>query len=95
MKTDALVLPHDPNWNEARRAWNLAVDQQPTAVALPESALLATHLGKVKSSPAKLLRHTHREIPGLPQVLEILVEEPVFSIVAGAALRKPAQQLVR
>ena len=38
MKTEALVLPHDPNWNEARRAWNLAVDQQPAAVALPESA---------------------------------------------------------
>lgn len=38
MKTEALVLPHDPKWNEARRAWNLAVDQQPAAVALPESA---------------------------------------------------------
>jgi FAD/FMN-containing dehydrogenase len=32
------VLPHDPAWNEARVAWNLAVDQQPAAVALPESA---------------------------------------------------------
>jgi FAD/FMN-containing dehydrogenase len=38
VKTEALVLPHDPKWNEARRAWNLAVDQQPAAVALPESA---------------------------------------------------------
>src|SRR6476619_3002884 len=38
MKTDALVLPHEPGWNEARVAWNLAVDQQPAAVALPESA---------------------------------------------------------
>jgi hypothetical protein len=38
MKTDAVVLPHDPRWNEARVAWNLAVDQQPAAVALPESA---------------------------------------------------------
>ena len=37
MKTDAVVLPHDPRWNEARVAWNLAVDQQPAAVALPES----------------------------------------------------------
>src|SRR5262249_45365935 len=35
---ELIVLPHDPNWNEARRAWNLAVDQQPAAVALPESA---------------------------------------------------------
>jgi FAD/FMN-containing dehydrogenase len=37
MKTESLVLPHDPGWNEARVAWNLAVDQQPAAVALPES----------------------------------------------------------
>jgi FAD/FMN-containing dehydrogenase len=37
MKTDSLVLPHDPGWQEARRAWNLAVDQQPAAVALPET----------------------------------------------------------
>jgi FAD/FMN-containing dehydrogenase len=37
MKTECLVHPHDPGWDEARRAWNLAVDQQPTAVALPES----------------------------------------------------------
>src|SRR3954465_7068687 len=35
--TGELVLPGDPNWDEARRAWNLAVDQQPAAVATPES----------------------------------------------------------
>ncbi|HEX6663869.1 MAG TPA: FAD-binding protein, partial [Gaiellaceae bacterium] len=38
MKTECLVFPTDPHWNEARRAWNLAVDQQPAAVALPETA---------------------------------------------------------
>jgi FAD/FMN-containing dehydrogenase len=38
VKNELLVLPHDPNWNEARLAWNLAADQQPAAVALPESA---------------------------------------------------------
>ena len=38
MKTESLVLPHDPGWQEARRAWNLAVDQRPAAVALPETA---------------------------------------------------------
>ncbi len=38
MKSESLVLPHDPGWNEARRAWNLAVDQRPAAVAIPESA---------------------------------------------------------
>jgi FAD/FMN-containing dehydrogenase len=33
-----LVLPGDPSWDEARTAWNLAVDQRPAAVALPDSA---------------------------------------------------------
>jgi FAD binding domain-containing protein/berberine-like enzyme len=28
----------DPGWDEARQAWNLAVDQRPAAVAVPESA---------------------------------------------------------
>ncbi len=32
-----LVLPGDDSWDEARLAWNLAVDQQPAAVALPET----------------------------------------------------------
>src|SRR3954447_12978301 len=30
--------PDDQGWDEARRAWNLAVDQRPAAVALPETA---------------------------------------------------------
>jgi FAD/FMN-containing dehydrogenase len=34
---DILVFPGDPGWDEARRAWNLAVDQRPAAVALPET----------------------------------------------------------
>jgi FAD/FMN-containing dehydrogenase len=33
-----IVAPGDAGWDEARRAWNLAVDQRPAAVALPESA---------------------------------------------------------
>jgi FAD/FMN-containing dehydrogenase len=33
-----LIAPGDPEWDEARLAWNLSVDQQPAAVALPESA---------------------------------------------------------
>jgi hypothetical protein len=35
--TGHLVLPGDPGWDDARRAWNLAVDQRPFAVALVES----------------------------------------------------------
>jgi hypothetical protein len=38
VKNETIVLPHDPHWNQARLAWNLAADQQPAAVALPESA---------------------------------------------------------
>jgi FAD binding domain-containing protein len=33
-----LVVPGDENWDEARQAWNLSVDQRPAAVALVESA---------------------------------------------------------
>ena len=33
-----VVAPYDDGWDEARRAWHLAVDQQPELVAVPESA---------------------------------------------------------
>ncbi len=32
-----VVTPADPEWDDARRAWNLCVDQRPVMVALPES----------------------------------------------------------
>jgi FAD binding domain/Berberine and berberine like len=32
-----VVVAGDANWDEARRAWNLAVDQRPVAVAIPET----------------------------------------------------------
>lgn len=38
MKNETIVLPHDPSWDQARLAWNRVADQQPAAVALPESA---------------------------------------------------------
>ncbi len=31
------ISPGDPGWDGARRAWNLAVDQRPAAVAVPET----------------------------------------------------------
>ena len=34
----AVVGPGEDGWDDARQAWNLTVDQQPTAVAFPESA---------------------------------------------------------
>ena len=33
-----VVLPGDSGWDAARSAWNLAVDQRPVAVVLPETA---------------------------------------------------------
>ncbi len=33
-----MILPGDRGFDEARRAWNLAVDQRPAAVVFPESA---------------------------------------------------------
>jgi FAD/FMN-containing dehydrogenase len=33
-----IATPSDPDWDQARAAWNLAADQQPEAVALAESA---------------------------------------------------------
>jgi FAD/FMN-containing dehydrogenase len=32
-----LSFPGDPGWDDARRAWNLAIDQRPAVVALPET----------------------------------------------------------
>ena len=33
-----VVLPDDDGWDVARQAWNLAVEQRPVAVVLPETA---------------------------------------------------------
>jgi FAD binding domain/Berberine and berberine like len=35
---ELLILPDDDRWDDARVAWNLAVDQRPAAVAQPASA---------------------------------------------------------
>jgi FAD/FMN-containing dehydrogenase len=32
-----IAAPGDPGWDEARQAWNLAIDQRPALVALPEN----------------------------------------------------------
>jgi FAD binding domain/Berberine and berberine like len=36
--TGDVVLPSDDGWDAARQAWNLAVDQRPAMVAVPETA---------------------------------------------------------
>jgi FAD/FMN-containing dehydrogenase len=35
--TGAVTIPGDPAWDDARRAWNLHVDQRPVAVVEPET----------------------------------------------------------
>jgi FAD/FMN-containing dehydrogenase len=35
--TGQVVTPGDAGWDEARQAWNLAVDQHPALIAIPES----------------------------------------------------------
>jgi FAD/FMN-containing dehydrogenase len=37
LSTGAVVAPADPGYDEARLAWNLAADQRPEAVVLPEN----------------------------------------------------------
>ncbi len=38
MPSGTVVTPDDQSWDEARQAWNLAVDQRPAAVAVAQSA---------------------------------------------------------
>ena len=48
-----IATPSDPDWDEARLAWNLAADQRPEAVAFVESA----------DDVAKTIRFAARERP--------------------------------
>ena len=48
------VLPGDQDYDQARQAWNLAVDQHPAAVILPESA--ADVVGAVRYAAERGLR---------------------------------------
>src|SRR5215472_8451917 len=35
--TTTILTVHDSGWDDARKVWNLTVDQHPAAIALPES----------------------------------------------------------
>jgi len=56
MTAGQFVLPGDAGYDEARRAWNLTVDQRPAAVALPGSA--ADVSSAVRYAAARGLRVT-------------------------------------
>lgn len=47
-----LVSPDDPNWDAARQAWNLTVDQRPAAVALPDTAQDVADIVESRARPA-------------------------------------------
>jgi hypothetical protein len=38
LKATTILTPSDDGWDDARKAWNLAVDQRPSAIARPASA---------------------------------------------------------
>ena len=40
----SVLLPDDPDWDDARAAWNLAVDQQPSAIVRPRSVRDLRHV---------------------------------------------------
>src|SRR3974390_2158454 len=44
-RSTTMITPADPAWDDARKAWNLAVDQNPAAVVLPTSAAQAAAAG--------------------------------------------------
>lgn len=57
-----IVRPGDDGWDKARQAWNLAVDQQPAAVALPRSA---DDVISVVTGPAPRACASRRKVPGM------------------------------
>jgi UDP-N-acetylenolpyruvoylglucosamine reductase len=94
---DAIVGPGDPDWDAARMAFNLVVDQRPAAVARPASAEQATEI--VRAASALGLRvhvqgSSHNPLGSLESVLlmrlermtavEIDAEARIARVEAGA-----------
>ena len=94
-----VVTPEHGRWDAARRAWNLAVDQQPAAVVFPESAedviaavQLAAHMGfdiaaqgtGHNASPLGSLEHTLLVRTDGMRAVEIDPEVRTARVEAGA-----------
>lgn len=60
-----------------------------------ETALLAADLGERHAEATQLFRHCHEQVARLTQLFEVLVEEPVFAVIDGGALRAPGQNVLR
>ena len=94
-----VVTPEHGRWDAARRAWNLAVDQQPAAVLFPESAEdviaavhLAVHMGYDiaaqgtghNAGPLGSLEHTLLVRTDAMRAVEIDPETRTARVEAGA-----------
>src|SRR4249919_3012430 len=55
--------------------------------------LLGTYVRHAQSKPAQLAWDWHRQIAGRREFREILVEEAVIAVIAGAAFRATAKQI--
>ena len=65
-----VVTPAEPDWDEARRAWNLAADQRPAAVVYAESAADVVAVVELRPRPRPLRDHAgHRALRQHPRRL--------------------------
>ncbi len=60
-----------------------------------EPAGLPHALGEREAESAELARDGHPQVAGLPQVLEVLLEEAVLAVVHGRSLVEAPQKLIR
>jgi len=59
-----------------------------------EASLALADVGQRQALSAELLGDVHREIAGLPQILEVLLEEAIVPIVGPDTLRESLQKVV-
>ena len=102
----AVVGPGEDGWDEARQAWNLTVDQQPTAVAFPESAadvalavLTVHHWTSAADGLAELRRIARRQVvltfdPAAVDAFWLVGEYVAGATIEGAPAAQPPSRSV-
>jgi FAD/FMN-containing dehydrogenase len=75
-----LVSPEQPEWDAARRAWNLAVDQRPAYVALPATAADVVAVGAFARRNGLRVApqgtgHNAAPIPGLEDTILVSTQQ--------------------
>jgi hypothetical protein len=61
---------------------------------IAETALRPANLRQIHAGATQFFRHRHRQITGVTQSFEVLVKEPVFTVVDGSPLGELVQQFV-